>query len=110
MAEPQQVNINDSDDAVITRLQKTISNNEETVTYFAPFGADDNNVQMYVQDTNNQDIYNKWGSLRNFFQEWLNFKKIWKQFTQEAQFIQYSSEEPISNNVKIWFELPEDSD
>lgn len=108
--------------AVITRIQKTVGSE----TIYAPFGADDENIQMYYQQTvtssepgeEDEIEYVKWGSLRNFFQEWLNFKKIWKHFTQEAQFVLYkvNEEENVyepGSNIKIWFEInpnPEISD
>ena len=108
MAE-EQIHVNndvDSKLAVITRLQKTTTSNDNTsdpTIYYAPFGVDDKNVQIYNNNT-------KWGSLRNFFTEWLNFKKIWQNFIHEAVFYQYGSEEPKSNNVKIWFQTPESTD
>lgn len=99
--------------AVITLVQKGTGLNSDSNEYdynYAPIGADDENIQIYEISQEDEDIVStKWGSLRNFFQEWLNFKKIWKNFTDEAQFIQYGTTTPINNNVKIWFEIKDNN-
>lgn len=115
MAEEQvTINIDVDDDgtieavpAIITQLQKTV----DTTTYYAPFGADDKNITVYHPVTvtsagvDDNIEWQKWGTLRNFFEEWLNFKKIWKKFTTNAHFIRYSTVTPTDNNVVVWFEV-----
>lgn len=89
----QQIKIDEDTYAVINQIQQTISGN----TVFAPFGVDDQNVQIYNGDT-------KWGSLRNFFQEWSNFKNVWNHFLTYGKFIQYGKSMPTHNSVKVWFD------
>ena len=94
---------------VITELRQTKSEGSESEPgeqYFAPFGVNDENVRLFY--TTSDDInaeYIEWGTLRDFFQEWLSFKNTWNNFITNGKFIQYSNENPISNNVKLLFEI-----
>ena len=66
---------------------------------YIPFGAKDKDIQMY---NSNDEIA---GSLHDFFQEWQAFKTIWNDFIANGKFMQYNTETPISNNVKLLFEI-----
>lgn len=98
-----QVTDNDKN-LIINRIRQLTTDSSYNM---APFGADDKDIQIYTESED--QTWEKWGSLRNFFQEWLNFKKIWVYFTTESSFIYYGSNKPKSKNVCIWFETQEDT-
>lgn len=98
---------------IITELRQTKTQDTDTESgeqYFAPFGVDDENVQIYIKtlDENDNYIFTEWGTLRDFFQEWVNFKNTWNDFITNGKFMQYSSTEPISDSVKLLFEIKGD--
>lgn len=111
------IKINDGDnsvDAVISLIQKDtqITRDGERVYNYAPIGANDEDIQIYYNTATPGETaaYDTWGSLRNFFQEWTNFKTLWKHFIDESLFIYYGNKEPNSENVRIWFEINTNND
>ena len=90
---------------LITRVEQEQG---EDVLY-APFGVEDENIQVYETIRNNLGQiteYKKWGNLRNFFDEWNSFKEAWDSFLEDSKHIQYGSKEPDSPTVKVWFQTP----
>lgn len=96
--------------AVINCIQQNMSVSDSNIHY-APFGVDDENVQIYYNVSTDPDNarYEEWGSLRDFFQEWLNFKKTWEDFLTNGHFIVEKESNDITannTNVKLWFQTP----
>lgn len=60
-----------------------------------PIGAKSDNVYIVLKDENNND--EMICSLSDFFKEWQAFK-------EGVRLIQYKKTEPISDNIKIWYE------
>ena len=103
--EKQEVNVG----KLITHIQQETDNEIK----FAPFGVDDENVQMHETIIDGQDnvTYPNKGSLRDFFAEWLNFKRNWNDFKTNAKHIQYGEDTPsVDSNVKVWFQTYESQD
>jgi len=113
--------INDDTPAVITKIDKPIGDDN----YFTPFGVDDKNVQIYIQqfnedgtpvvDENEKPVFEIWGSLRDFFAEWINFKNTWNDFVTNGHFLRCSTDTDstiLNNNpnIKLLFELNSDFD
>lgn len=86
-------------DAVISRAEQKKANGDIT---YAPFGVDDINVKIFVFNNNE---WQEWGNLRDFFAEWIAFKKAWTDFTTNGNFLKSGSgDAPSSQNVKLWFD------
>lgn len=106
MAEPKQVTTTSQEGLniplVIKRIQQTVvtkdeNENENETTVYAPFGVDAKNVELYQSE-------NLWGNLQTFFNNWLNFQAAWEDFVKNGQHIQYGGQEPVSKQVRVWYD------
>ena len=88
--------------AVINQLQQGEN--------YVPFGVNDEDVQIYIKIQDGDNIsYQEWGSLRDFFEEWINFKNTWNDFITNADFIKVSNDLSENNHVKLWFKTKDTS-
>lgn len=63
--------------AVITSIQQG--------DVYAPFGMKGTDILIYSDEQTSE----VWGTLQDFFEEWVAFKKTWNDFVTNAKFIQY---------------------
>lgn len=93
-------------DAVITQLEQ----NE----WYAPFGADSDQIIIYKPITDTEAVKETWGTLQDFFEEWQNFKNAWQDFMENGKFLQYEHTDKNSESydpnfkVKMLFEINDD--
>ena len=89
-------------------IHEVVQQQADTKVLFAPFGVDDKNVQMYrvIRDGNSDtEECVPSGTLRDFYQEWLAFQKVWQDFIQNADFVKFSSTEPTAKgHVELWYD------
>lgn len=90
------------EDVIIKQIEQT----RDGETTYAPFGVDDENVELHYVESN---LTTPMGNLRTFYNNWLRFKTAWENFLAEAMHIQYGENSPNDNHVKVWYDTSEDT-